>query len=184
MQRGLLIAGLVLILDILTKQLVLMFAFLLPNKVWPILNIVLAWNPGMSFSLFSNAQTPLVIGSFTIPPDVYLPTAFTMIAIVAIFIFLNWLRQEANPLAQSGLGLIIGGAAGNMLDRLQHGAVIDFIDFHWGIHHFPAFNVADSAISVGVALLFCSEIVQYVKKRNNRKKANSQNKDNHDEKTA
>ncbi len=176
MQRGFLLAALVLTLDILTKQLVLMFAFMLPLKVWPVLNIVLAWNPGMSFSLFSNAQTPLVVGGLTIPPDVYLPTIFTLIAIIAILVFTNWLRQEKNPWAQAGLGLIIGGAAGNMLDRLHHGAVLDFIDFHWGVYHFPAFNVADSAISVGVVLLFCTEIVQYVTKH----KMNKSKETNHE----
>ena len=51
------------------------------------------------------------------------------------------------------LALIMGGAVGNLLDRLRLGHVVDFVDVYWGVHHWPAFNVADSAISVGVALL-------------------------------
>lgn len=51
------------------------------------------------------------------------------------------------------MGLIIGGAIGNVADRLQYGAVVDFLDFHWANHHWPAFNVADSAIVIGVAMI-------------------------------
>jgi signal peptidase II len=53
-----------------------------------------------------------------------------------------------------------GGALGNLADRLRRGAVLDFLDFHWGVHHWPAFNVADSSITVGVALMFLQNIAR------------------------
>ena len=58
------------------------------------------------------------------------------------------------------IALILGGAVGNVVDRLMHGYVVDFLDFYWGRWHFPAFNVADSAISVGAALLILDEILR------------------------
>ncbi|WP_299514429.1 signal peptidase II, partial [uncultured Limnohabitans sp.] len=58
------------------------------------------------------------------------------------------------------IALILGGAIGNVIDRLLHGYVVDFLDFYWGTWHFPAFNVADSAISVGAALLILDEILR------------------------
>jgi signal peptidase II len=58
------------------------------------------------------------------------------------------------------IALILGGAIGNVVDRLAHGYVVDFLDFYWGRWHFPAFNVADSAISVGAALLILDEILR------------------------
>jgi signal peptidase II len=64
-------------------------------------------------------------------------------------------RERLQPLA---LALILGGALGNVVDRLRFGAVVDFLDFHWAGYHFPAFNLADSAISVGVALMLWHEL--------------------------
>ncbi len=69
------------------------------------------------------------------------------------------LRQHARErLLPMSLALILGGALGNVIDRLRFGAVVDFLDFHWAGYHFPAFNVADSAISVGVALMLWHEL--------------------------
>jgi signal peptidase II len=64
-----------------------------------------------------------------------------------------WLWRTSSLLVGLALGLIAGGAVGNVIDRLRFGAVTDFLDFHWGEWHFPAFNLADSAITVGVGLL-------------------------------
>lgn len=64
-------------------------------------------------------------------------------------------KKETNRWSQFALMLIFGGALGNVIDRLRYGVVIDFLDFHWGDYHWPAFNVADSAICMGVALLLC-----------------------------
>ena len=66
---------------------------------------------------------------------------------------LYWLWNEADKLTAVGLGLIIGGAVGNAMDRFHYGAVADFFDFHISGHHWPAFNLADSFIFIGVAFL-------------------------------
>src|SRR3546814_14126784 len=63
------------------------------------------------------------------------------------------LLRAGNPVLGAGLGLVIGGAVGNAIDRALYGAVVDFIDVHWGTLHWPAFNIADAALTVGVGLL-------------------------------
>ena len=108
----------------------------------PTLDLVLAYNTGAAFSFLSTAggwQRWLFIG----------------LAVAICGFILHWLRdlpRDARwfPLA---LSLILGGAVGNVIDRVRIGAVVDFIDFHVGDWHWPAFNVADSAICVGAALL-------------------------------
>jgi len=72
----------------------------------------------------------------------------------ALIVWMRRLRAAVHGLLACGLALIVGGALGNMIDRLTLGRVVDFVHLHWGHHYFPAFNVADSAITVGaVALL-------------------------------
>ena len=108
----------------------------------PMLDLVLAYNTGAAFSFLSTAggwQRWLFIG----------------LALVICAFIVHWLRElprdaRWTPLA---LSLILGGAAGNVIDRVRIGAVVDFIDFHVGGWHWPAFNVADSAICAGAALL-------------------------------
>jgi len=109
--------------------------------VTPYFNLVLVYNKGAAFSFLSDApgwQTPLLVG-------------FAIIAI-AIVAHLLWRSPERRMLA-AGLALILGGALGNVIDRLRFGQVVDFLDFHAGGWHWPAFNVADSAITVGAVLL-------------------------------
>ena len=111
-------------------------------KLFPMLDLVLAYNTGAAFSILSTAggwQRWLFIG----------------IALAICLFILHWLRDLPRgarwfPLA---LSLILGGAVGNVIDRVRIGAVVDFIDFHVGDWHWPAFNVADGAICVGAALL-------------------------------
>ena len=74
--------------------------------------------------------------------------------------WLRRLRADSQGLLACGLALIVGGALGNMIDRLLHGRVVDFILAHWGDHLFPAFNVADSAISVGAALVILDALLE------------------------
>jgi signal peptidase II len=66
---------------------------------------------------------------------------------------LFWLRQSEHPLVATGLGLVIGGAIGNVIDRFRYGAVVDFLDFHLAGYHWPAFNVADAGICIGAGLI-------------------------------
>lgn len=102
--------------------------------------IVLAFNRGVSFSLFSQeTQT-----------GVYLLTATTLVIASSLFF---WLIKSRTFLLSAGLGLIVGGAIGNIIDRLRLGAVVDFLYFHWQEYSFPAFNIADCGITVGVILI-------------------------------
>lgn len=104
-------------------------------------NLVLVFNRGAAFSFLASApgwQTPF----------------FVTVALVASAI-VSWMlwRDPARRLLCAGLALILGGALGNLWDRLAYGHVVDFLDFHAAGWHWPAFNVADSAISVGAAIL-------------------------------
>jgi len=104
-------------------------------------NLVLVYNKGAAFSFLSDApgwQTPLLVG-------------FAVVAI-AVVAHLLW-RSPDRRVLSAGLALILGGALGNVIDRLRFGQVVDFLDFHAGGWHWPAFNVADSAITVGAVLL-------------------------------
>ena len=135
----------IIVLDQLTKQLILAFIESLPQAVIPgFFALTFAWNRGVSFSMFADADTPLNLFGIHLPADAYLPA------------FLRWLPREETTLRRLGIGLIIGGALGNMLDRLQHGAVVDFLLFYHHPYYFPAFNVADSAITIGVILLIAT----------------------------
>jgi len=104
-------------------------------------NLVLAHNTGAAFSFLNDAGG-------------WQRWMFTVIALVAAVWIVRLLRQHVlQTLFCLALALVLGGALGNLIDRISYGYVIDFLDFYWGWHHFPAFNVADSAISVGAALL-------------------------------
>jgi signal peptidase II len=108
----------------------------------PVFNLVRAHNRGAAFSLFDGTEG-------------WQRWAFSALAAavsVSLLIWLRRLERRANLLA-AGLALILGGALGNVLDRLRLGYVIDFLQLHWRQHYFPAFNVADSAITVGAACL-------------------------------
>lgn len=111
-----------------------------PLEITSFFNLVLAYNHGISFSMLK-AGTPLQVG------------ALTVMALAIVAYLATWLwRGPANVVAWA-LSLIIGGALGNVIDRIMLGAVVDFLDFHVGGWHWPAFNVADSAICLGVALI-------------------------------
>jgi signal peptidase II len=105
------------------------------------LNLVLVFNKGAAFSFLADApgwQTPVLVG-------------FALVAALIVSVLL--LRSPQRRLFCAGLALILGGAVGNVIDRLRFGHVVDFVDLHAGGWHWPAFNVADSAITVGAALL-------------------------------
>ena len=114
------------------------------ENVTSFFNIVLIYNRGMSFGLFNSGGglNALLLSA----------AAGAIVAVLAY-----WLSRVEKPLLAIAIGLIIGGAVGNVIDRIRFGAVVDFLDFHVGSWHWPAFNVADSAIVVG-ALLLLSEI--------------------------
>ncbi len=113
--------------------------------VTPFFNLVLTWNTGISFGIFNNS------GSFN--------SWFLSLLAIAIVVFLVfWLRKADNRWLAAGLGLIIGGALGNVIDRAVHGAVVDFLDFHLSGYHWPAFNGADSFIFIGAAIIILDSL--------------------------
>jgi signal peptidase II len=106
----------------------------------PFLDLTLRWNRGISFSLFARDSAA---GQ----------AALLALTLAATGLLAWWLMRTRSALPAVGLGLIIGGALGNAIDRIAHGAVIDYLDLHALGHHFFVFNAADAAINIGVALL-------------------------------
>jgi signal peptidase II len=136
------IAGLVVALDQASKAWV-MAAFNPGDSLalTTFFNLVFVFNPGASFSFLADAGG-------------WQRWFFVVLALAICLWLLGLLRRHADERLQPlSLAMILGGALGNVIDRLRFGAVVDFLDFHAGGAHFPAFNVADSAISVGVVLL-------------------------------
>lgn len=158
MQRIGLIAGIVLVTDQISKF-VIMERWLRPAGVTetpffsdvvveltPFFNLIMAWNTGISFSLLSAESEAGRWGLIA------LQSAITMGV-------LWWSRSFTTRLAIVGAGLIVGGAIGNIIDRVRFAAVADFFDFHVAGWHFATFNVADSCISVGVGLWLLDAVV-------------------------
>jgi signal peptidase II len=143
------------ILDQLTKKIAEAELILhQPVAVIPSFNLTLMYNKGAAFSFLSEA------GGWQRIFFVFLSTA------ISIFLFF-WLKQiskdekqKHNPLLQIAIALILGGAIGNLIDRAMTGAVVDFIQVYYSTYYFPAFNIADSAISVGAALLILDMLLE------------------------
>ena len=106
-------------------------------------------NRGAAFGILSEADLPYQAALFS---------AVSLLALVAIAVYAFRLPAEAR-LPQMGLALVLGGALGNLIDRVRLGYVVDFIHVYWGRHQWPDFNVADSAITVGVVLLILDMLV-------------------------
>ncbi len=111
-----------------------------PTPLTPFLDLSLRWNRGISFSLFARDSASA-------------ETALVALTLAATALLAWWLRRSRTGLAAVGLGLIIGGALGNAIDRIIHGAVVDYLDLHAFGRHFFVFNLADAAINIGVVLL-------------------------------
>jgi signal peptidase II len=111
-----------------------------PSPLGPFLNLTLQMNRGISFSLFARDSSSAQI-------------ALLVLTLAVVSLLTWWLFRSRSILPAAGLGLIIGGALGNAIDRLVHGAVVDYLDLHAFGRHFFVFNSADAAINVGVALL-------------------------------
>ncbi len=139
---GFALAALTVALDRATKVWALDALFEPPTRitVTNMLNLVPVWNRGVSFGLLSSdhAWGPWLLGGFAL-------------AVAAALVI--WLLRADNRVLAAGLGLVIGGAVGNAIDRALYGAVVDFVDVHWHDLHWPAFNVADAAITLGVVFL-------------------------------
>jgi signal peptidase II len=143
------LALILLIADQFTKILILGYYQLGDSTlVTSFFNIVRVHNAGAAFSFLADASG-------------WQRWFFTGIAAVAIAVILWMLKAHSGQkLFSFALACILGGAIGNVIDRVRYGYVVDFLDFHWGTWHFPAFNIADSAISIGAACLILDELLR------------------------
>lgn len=114
-------------------------------KVFSFFSLVYVWNMGVSFGMFSGVANSWII--------------FSAIQFTIVLILFFWLYNNDKKHYSWALGFIIGGAFGNLIDRLQHGGVADFLDFYIKSYHWPAFNVADSFVFIGVFILIFDEIL-------------------------
>lgn len=114
--------------------------------VLPIFSLTMVWNPGVSFGML-RADADLARWGLA---------AFQLIVSIALAV---WARKADRPLLAAALGLVIGGAVGNLIDRVRFGAVVDFLDFQ-GLYFPWVFNIADSAITIGVILLIADSVFQ------------------------
>jgi signal peptidase II len=139
---------LVLLADLISKQLLL--NHLSPDSVTPVVDglfrLVMAWNLGVSFSILG--------GDKAVPAWV-----LSAVALGICLGLLVWLRRTDREVRGWGIGLVMGGAIGNVIDRARWGAVFDFADFYIGQWHWPVFNLADVAIVAGVALICVDSLV-------------------------
>jgi signal peptidase II len=150
------LAALILVLDQLTK-LWIVEAIPVSGSVYvlPVLNIIHTYNPGAAWSMFADA------GGVQ-------RWVFSALAIAVSIVLVYWLRRltlATHALLITGLTLILGGAIGNVIDRLRLGEVIDFVQVHWNEAYFPAFNVADSAISIGAACVILDALRESQRER-------------------
>ena len=114
-------------------------------EILPYFNLTMVWNEGISFGMFQSGNPwPLII----------------MASVIAI-VFSIWLARSTKWMEIIALSMVIGGAIGNIIDRLHFGAVADFFDFYVRTWHYPAFNIADSLISIGVVLLIIFNVFCY-----------------------
>ncbi len=110
-----------------------------PEMMTPFLDLVLACNPGISFGLLNSTGISSLV--------------FSLAAAVIVVVLIAWLKRVRTGFLAAAIGLIIGGAIGNVIDRLRFHSVVDFLYFHAGSWYWPAFNLADSAICLGVAAM-------------------------------
>lgn len=122
-------------------------------KITDFFSLVYVWNRGVSFGMFNKLKDSQLI--------------FTIIQFLIIMVLFFWLFSNEKRHFTYALGLIIGGAFGNVIDRINKGAVADFLDFHIGAYHWPAFNLADSCVFIGVVILIFDEVI--FSKKNDKK---------------
>ena len=146
--KSILIAFIVAVVDIASKRVI--FA-ILENialreetrypaiELFPFLNIVYVWNRGVSFGMFNNIENAHLI--------------LSALQLGIAFVITIWMYNNKNRFFILPLALIVGGALGNALDRIKNGAVADFLDLHIANYHWPAFNIADSCIFIGVVMI-------------------------------
>ena len=112
-----------------------------PLPVTSFFNFFLTYNKGVSFSLFYNTTS-------------YGPFLLAGMGLLICFFVLYWMIKETDTKTKIGLSLVLGGAIGNIVDRIRFGYVVDFLDFYFNTYHWPAFNLADSFICLGAYFIF------------------------------
>lgn len=136
------LAGAIVLADVITKEIVqAIFSYGERFAVTGFFNLLFVLNPGAAFSFLADAggwQRPVLLG---------------LGAIVSAGIAFWLIRNPTDRLTAFGSAAVLGGALGNVIDRMRHGAVVDWLDFHLGGWHWPAFNVADVGITVGATAL-------------------------------
>ena len=140
--RGLIVAAVVLAVDQATKWWIV-FKVMQPPTVIPVtpfFNIVIGWNRGVSFGMFNSDSG---LNEWILP----------LVALVIVAVLAVWLIRAEKPVIALALGSVIGGALGNVIDRFHYGAVADFLDLYIAGYHWPAFNFADTGISIGAVIL-------------------------------
>jgi len=154
--RWLWVAMLVVVLDQMTKAWIVAS---IPEGgtvfMLPVFNIIHTYNSGAAWSMFADAGGAQ-------------RWVFSALAIAVALVLVYWLRRiplAAQALLAFGLTLILGGAIGNVIDRLRLGHVVDFLQVHWNAAYFPAFNVADSAITVGAACVILDALRESMRER-------------------
>jgi signal peptidase II len=143
MPRLLWLSLVVVVLDQLSKNwIVTSFAEYDVLTVWPVFNLTLVYNTGAAFSFLSDAGG-------------WQRWFFVTVAVVVTVVLVVWLTRlkPQERLTAFGLAFVIGGAVGNLIDRVLLGKVVDFLQWHWHDWYWPSFNLADSAITLGVILL-------------------------------
>jgi signal peptidase II len=144
------LSALIVALDQLTKAWVAArLAEFQAVTVLPVLQITRVYNPGAAFNFLAQAAG-------------WQRWAFAALAIIVSVALISWLRKtdRREVLLACGTALVLGGALGNLVDRLRLGDVTDFVALHWGPHYFPTFNLADSAITVGVILWLLDALLE------------------------
>lgn len=145
---GLIIAPIWFVADQGTKWWVIQHLTEYPERVVPVtsfFNLVLGWNRGVSFGMLSGLALPA--------------WSLAILALTVSAVLLIWLWRTSSWLVSCGLGLLVGGALSNALDRLRYGAVTDFLDFHLAGWHWPAFNLADAGIVCGALALILDVLI-------------------------
>ncbi len=150
--KAMIIAVVITISDLWSKK--VMFAILSEHHNYipltPFLNLVKVYNRGVSFGMFSNLAYAQVI--------------LAIMASIIVLVILYFLAKTKNKIIAYSFAFIIGGALGNIIDRIINGAVADFIDVYIGVYHWPAFNLADIFITIGAMLLIYDEFFNKKKK--------------------
>ncbi|MEX1035457.1 MAG: signal peptidase II [Sneathiella sp.] len=144
---GLIVAAIIITVDQASKLYLIDLMARHPGgiEVTSFFNLVMVWNRGVSFGMFAGDNMRWILVAIT--------------TVISVIVFL-WLRKATNRMLAAGLGLVLGGAIGNIIDRVRLGAVADFFDFDLVFMRWPAFNVADMSIVCGVILILLENLFQ------------------------